>query len=373
MKKRIMCTLLVTILLLSVSTLSVSADSDIGVAIDGVTFRLDVNPVNENGRILIPIRVVAEAIGADVEWDEKTKTTTLTRAGIVAKLTVDSNVALVNGESITLDVAPKIIDSRTLLPVRFVAEVFSQTVDWDVTHKKVMISEDMSFAEGSNLTEWFLGVGAIISKANESWGADPYKLGTAPRRASNVKTWRSILSNSWGVSDREDLIEVITTMTYAGHGLSFNYDVALFKSLSASERNELLKNAQGVDAYMWPYLVELDKKWGDKSIYAWDWVRMGHLCRWGYLTGYLTAKEAYELFEPCAEMLRETFGSWDEVMDNYLDGYAYWARIDVKKTPNNFEERHKMYKDLKELEKGNPKGLLFDPKVWEEPVRGIVE
>lgn len=345
----------------------IAADT-IRVELDGRVIALDQPPIVENGRTLIPIRTVAESIGADVEWDADTKTATLERAGITVTLTIGSSVADVNGKSVDLDTAPVIVNGRTLLPARFVAETFSQKVEWDGKNRIVKISEDMSFAENSNLDAWFLGVGAILGKRNNQ---DLYELGMAVRTPNNVKAQRRSLANSWSVSGRDDLIDTVSSMTYYGHAMSFNYDVALFKSLSKAEQNDILKNAEGVDKYMWPYVMELDKKWGDKGIYAWDWFRMGHLCRWGYMAGYITAEEAYELFEPVAELLRETYSSWDEASENYLDGYAYWARVDVSSGPNEFSRRQTIYEELKTAEKTDPRGLLFDPAVWTEPVKGI--
>jgi hypothetical protein len=89
------------------------------------------------------------------------------------------------------------------------------------------------------------------------------------------------------------------------------------------------------------------------------------------MAGYISAKEAYILFEPTAKNLRKTFSSWDEATENYLDGYAYWGRIDINEESNNFVKRKQMYEDLKMEEKIDPRGLLFDPKVWDEPVKGI--
>ncbi|MCL1809986.1 MAG: stalk domain-containing protein [Clostridiales bacterium] len=373
MKNRVTCVFLMVAVLLAPVALTAKptawAEAEtIAIELDGRVLTLDQPPIIENERTLIPIRTVAESIGADVEWDPDAKTATLDRAGTSVTLTIGSNRAEVNGASVSLDAAPVIVNGRTLLPVRFVAETFSQNVEWDKQNRVVRISEDMAFAKNSNLNAWLLGVGAIIGKRNNQ---NLYQLGMAVRTPSNVQTQRQSLQSSWGVSDRDDLIDTIASMTYFGHSAMFNNDVELFKSLSKAEQNRVINNAEGVDKYMWPYVMALDKKWGDKSIYAWDWFRMGHLCRWGYLAGYITAEEAYELFEPVAKLLREAFSSWDEATENYLDGYAYWARIDVSGGPNEFLRRQAAYEELKEAEKRDPRGLLFDPSVWTEPVRGI--
>ena len=340
------------------------------IVIDGSRV-VDVERIIENGRLLIPIRLVAECFGADVAYEQSRRAVTIKRAGTTIELIIGSNTALVNGKEQALDAVPIIKDDITRLPIRFIAETFSQKVEWDAENRFVWIFEDMDFAKGSNMKEWLLGTGAIMARVNEGAKADPYQIGMHTREKDYVNASRTVLRDFWGVSNREDLLAAIDNMASSGHSYQFDRDVALFKSLSLSAQNALLKNAKGPDAYMWPYVMELDKKWGKKSIRAWDWYRVATLCRWGYNAGYITIQEASKIFEPTAKNLRATFSSWDEATDNYLDGYAYWARIDVSKEPNEYANRKQMYENMKVEEKTEPRGLLFDPKVWSEPVKGV--
>ena len=91
----------------------------------------NVRPVIENGRTLAPVRAVAEALGAEVAWDSQTREITISKDDIFVRMAVGENVAYVNGTQIQLDAAPQIINDRTLVPVRFIAESFNLTVDWD--------------------------------------------------------------------------------------------------------------------------------------------------------------------------------------------------------------------------------------------------
>ena len=102
----------------------------------------DTAPVIINGRTLVPIRAIIEAFGGSVAWDEPTKTVTLTEEDDVIKLIIDSNTAYLNNSAYTLDTAPTIINGRTMLPVRFVAEGFNLGVAWDSAQKKVSIIRD---------------------------------------------------------------------------------------------------------------------------------------------------------------------------------------------------------------------------------------
>jgi len=373
----LVATLIMTSLVVQAEHSTVHAKSgvqsdDIRITIDGRSlFLVDQPPIIEDGRTLVPIRLVAESLGARVEWDPTTQTTTLERAGVEVSLTIGTTTAQVNGENVTLDVAPIILNGRTLLPVRFIAETFSQDVQWDAENRVIRITEDMTFAEGSNIREWLIGAGAIMGRVNAITGADPYFMGLFRRDVSGVTSARTILRGSWGANNREELLDVIYNIANYGHSLALEFDIALFNSLSVSEQEHVLRNAQGVDAFMWPYILYLDEKWGDKSIRAWDWFRVATLCRWGYTAGFITLEEAFIIFEPVAVALQATFESWDEAIENYLDGFAFWARVDVNNPTDQFTRRVEMFEDMRRTEQTDQRGLIFDPRLWEEPVRGI--
>ena len=96
-------------------------------------------PVIKDERTLLPIRAFVEGIGGQVQWDENTRTSTLTYNDTEIKLTIDSNTAYLNGAEKTLDVAPTIINDRTMLPIRFIAESFGYTVMWNQDSQTVTI------------------------------------------------------------------------------------------------------------------------------------------------------------------------------------------------------------------------------------------
>lgn len=87
-------------------------------------------PVMESDRTLLPIRAVVEAMGGALAWDEETQTAVVAKGDSIILLKIGSNVAFVNETAHTLDVAPVIINDRTLLPIRFIAESFTYEVNW---------------------------------------------------------------------------------------------------------------------------------------------------------------------------------------------------------------------------------------------------
>ena len=89
---------------------------------------IDAAPIVENNRTFVPFRALAEAFGATVAYDEATQAVTAELNGVTVVMTIGSAEYTVNGEAKTADVAPFINGSRTMVPVRFVAEAFGINV-----------------------------------------------------------------------------------------------------------------------------------------------------------------------------------------------------------------------------------------------------
>ncbi len=98
---------------------------------DGETVALDVSPVSKSGRMMLPVRFVAEAFGAAVGWDASTSTATVAAGERVITVTVGKNEATVNGKALPLDCPAFIEGGRTYLPVRVIADALGAEVGWD--------------------------------------------------------------------------------------------------------------------------------------------------------------------------------------------------------------------------------------------------
>lgn len=367
MKKRISkLTALILSLVLALSVVPASAATPpVSINLDSVQLKCTgAQPTIKSGRTMIPIRPLAEALGAVVGWDPATRQVTLTRANTTIIMTVGNKTAYVNDQPMDMAAAPYVEGGHTMIPARYVAEFFGQTVTWDGTARCVYVTEDKSVAEGSNLEAWALPMGAFRSYLSGPLnGNGPRCFGSQARSVTQVTKRRETLSDSWGINNREDLIETIASMTFFGHNSSFLYDAALVNSLSASEYKKLLADAEGMDAYMWPYTKQLSEKWGDRGILCWDLFRMSNLVQWGYTAGYLTYEEALALLEPAAVLLCENFSSWEEAYENYLDGYNWWARNDVLGKDVWQVERGPEYQKIKEKY-----GQIFDNSLFKTGV-----
>jgi len=115
--------------------------------VNGVDIEIDAGrgtaPQIVNGRTLVPIRAIIEAFGGDVGWEESTQTVLLSMDDDTIKLIINSNVAYLNNTPKTLDVAPTVINDRTMLPIRFVAEGFNLGVAWEDDTKTVSIIQNV--------------------------------------------------------------------------------------------------------------------------------------------------------------------------------------------------------------------------------------
>lgn len=121
---------------------------------DGVSQkkRMDVVPVLKNDRLMLPLRSLAEMIGAKVEWDPTTRITTFTNNSLVAKIQIDGNeIVLSNGKVIKMDSKPLNINGRILVSISNVGKVFGltngntkdgidQDIEWDDANKTVTIN-----------------------------------------------------------------------------------------------------------------------------------------------------------------------------------------------------------------------------------------
>jgi len=140
------------ILCLCMFAMPAMAADTITVIVEGSEIEMDQPPVIEDGRTLVPIRAICEALGASqVIWDETTKHIEITLGGKRIELTIDSNTATVNEAPLTIDVPAKIIGDRTMVPVRFISEAADCEVGWDgetktVNVKKKELTEEERYA-----------------------------------------------------------------------------------------------------------------------------------------------------------------------------------------------------------------------------------
>lgn len=104
----------------------------------------DVTPILKDSRTLAPLRVVSENLGYKVKWNQETWTATLTKDKQIIEVTRGSNIIKVNNDGklseVKIDVPAEIINSRTMLPLRAIAEISGAKVEWDNINWQVLIN-----------------------------------------------------------------------------------------------------------------------------------------------------------------------------------------------------------------------------------------
>lgn len=113
---------------------------DIGVYIDGSRMTFDLEPYMKNDRVMVPMRGIFEHLGAEVIWDDATRSITVKSDSVTAYLTIDESAFYINGAPSYTDAPPELCGNRTFVPLRTVSEMFGCEVNWNGEKNRVDIS-----------------------------------------------------------------------------------------------------------------------------------------------------------------------------------------------------------------------------------------
>lgn len=120
-------------------TIRVRAAGGIDITVDGALLETDVPSYISNDRVLVPMRAVSERMGASVSWDPETETAVIETDGTSIELVKNSDTAKVNGAEVKLEQPAVITQGRFMVPIRFVAEALSCDVEWNENASRVEI------------------------------------------------------------------------------------------------------------------------------------------------------------------------------------------------------------------------------------------
>ena len=114
---------------------------EVKIKVDGQSIEnLDVPPIIINDRTMVPARAIFEKMGADVDWNADTKEVYITKDSDLVVLKIDSNTGYTNGLEFKMDTPAKIVNDRTMIPVRAASEALGCIVGWDNNTRLVTIN-----------------------------------------------------------------------------------------------------------------------------------------------------------------------------------------------------------------------------------------
>lgn len=136
MKKILILTTLIFVLMANLSF----ADSGISITIDGNKINLQgAEPYILSGRTLVPIRFIIENLGATVDWDGSNQSALIKSSDKNILVKVGQMEAVVNENTLTMEIKPELTNGRVYVPLRAIAELLDVSVDWDGNSKTVII------------------------------------------------------------------------------------------------------------------------------------------------------------------------------------------------------------------------------------------
>lgn len=130
-KSRFLAIILACVVVFTAFPIMAGAANPVKVVLDGANLSFDAEPQIIQGRTMVPFRALAEQLGAEVKWDDALKQVTVIKGNSTVKLIIGSKQADLNGTAITLDSEPVIIKEHTLVPLRFIGESLGVWVSWN--------------------------------------------------------------------------------------------------------------------------------------------------------------------------------------------------------------------------------------------------
>lgn len=228
---------------------------------------------------------------------------------------------------------------------------------------------DYNEDENSNLGQWARAMGSVLIYLNDG---NPYYFGGYQITEDNTAAAGNILSGSWNINNRKDLLKQINKLLKTGDRKNYRKEAKEMNAMSKKQLKRAMKQLSG-DLLIHYQMVQYNlETWQENGLLAWDMCRVSHLVQWGYVAGYLSREEAQALIEPAAVKLKEYFKNWEEVQNNWLDGFCLFANVDREAAGTDYTNRKALYQKLLESQdKDNP---LYDDTLFTEeiiPVAGV--
>ena len=132
---------------MSFGEVSYAESNLVKVVLNGRKVLSEVSPRIIDNRTVVPIRNIAEELGFNVVWDSKKNLVRVLNSDNEMIFYINKDVADVNGEKLKLDVAPFILEGRTMIPLRFIAGSLNMNIEWVSKLRTVTVTEDEFFGD----------------------------------------------------------------------------------------------------------------------------------------------------------------------------------------------------------------------------------
>lgn len=213
MNKKFGKLILVFCLFLSLMPLNAFANNEIKLWIDGNYVESDVAPFIEESRTLVPLRVISENLGLDVEWMPEEKQVIISQGEDYFVFLIGENFYSKGDLKMEMDATPKIVADRTFVPIRVIAELFNKEVNWDNTNRTVVIGSGYNFTlQNKEVTP----KKEEIKKAEKTLENNKVVENTETKKAANVNTLVGVPTGS-GNGSNFNTYDIPTNAKYVGN------------------------------------------------------------------------------------------------------------------------------------------------------------
>lgn len=178
--------------------------------------------------------------------------------------------------------------------------------------------------------KWLVALGAILSRRN----GETYEV-----LSSNLpkEELRELIGQSWDIYEHQSAIGALEWLKNEGHRAQFNQIRTTLVALASddyekyvAEKKRLLADMSGAEKqrqsflldFVWQHRSDLQ----EKSLIAWDYMRLVNVARWSYSAGYISEQEAWQYIVPAGKTLQQMYDSWETLADDYLLGRSFWQR-----------------------------------------------
>lgn len=213
-------------LLLAVQTAIVpgvqaAPNGDIEIILDGKSLQSDTSPYIVQGAdvTMVPLRVISEGLGAQVNWSESSGVVTITAQDKNISMENGGQSATVNGKSVRLDVSARMTSGRVMVPLRFVGEALGLKVDWQAAERVITLSsttsntsssvnpEGGSKSQGAGNDEQEISPLPSTSKNEDSSNASTGNVVQVKASTSMRGAWISTINGDWPSADARSSAE----------------------------------------------------------------------------------------------------------------------------------------------------------------------